>query len=1214
MASADNPDDMPLDDISDDASAFDSDEGEVDDGAPIAGKRPWTRKKRWQLSIILCILIAIALGLAWVNRKEIADDYIVQQLEALDLEAQYDIAEIGPDRQVLRNVVIGDPERPDLTIEEVSVAIAFSDLVPTIGQIAVVSPRLYGSYRDGNLSFGKLDPLLFTESEEPFALPDYDIAVVDGRALMESDFGDIGLKLEGKGQISDGFAGVIAVNAPDIALEGCSVRDATVYGDIAISGGSPSFSGPVRLDALKCAAQSLALSDLNADIDIVMPSDFTSADAKGSLTLADANYAGNRSRKTSGDFTAGWDGAAEDGEGLTNVKFALASDALSAPQLSIANFSVDGAVRVRGAFVRTELDADIAGNNLRAGEGAIAALAGYQSASEGTLGAPLIAKLRRGLAKLGKANRLVASVTAKQTGSVVTAIIPEARLTNSAGEAALAVSQVQYRSGASVGAQLSGNFVTSGQDLPQMRGRMEQNGSGALALRAQMDEFREGEAAIALPQMQVQQTRGGAIQFDGRMIASGAIPGGMMRDLNLPVQGDYSTGGVLTMGRNCTDVSFAALTLDSADLVLDRRNIRMCPKGGAPLLTYGNGGLKFGAQLPALAVQGQYGGENFAVSARSALIDVSAGSGSRGLALSGDLSGLRLKGSFAGVPVNAQSGKARFAMQGTPGAPGFALTSDISGLDMTGSFGSTPFALTTGAADFGWPNASGGQGTLRNAELVIGSGDAPNLFTIAEITADLGAGTGGKFAGAEVRLDALPMDIIQGSGSWRFNDGILDLADAGFLIFDRNGSELDRFEPLYGRDAALTLDGSDIKAAANMIHPASNRKIAAVDISHDLGSAAGNAKLLVEQLQFGGSFQPQPNSNDCYDAADVPRSDPERQSAGLSCLVLGFMSNVSGPVSGTGQFDWDADGVESSGSFSLQGLDFFAAFGPVQGVKGTVNFTDLISLTTAPNQTVTLASVNPGIEVLAGEVIFEVRDAQVIDLKEARWPFMGGTLLMKPVVLDFSQSEERAYVFQMDGLDSASFVAQMELANFSATGKFDGAVPIIFDKDGNGRIEGSVLTAQPPGGNVSYVGALTYEDMGFVSNFAFNMLKSIDYTGMKVAIDGPLSGILATKLEIDGVQQGTGASRNILTREIAKLPVKLNVNVNAPLQELFAVLRPVYLPEEFDVELFKALNGSPPEPLPKPLDEKAPDLDLAPPRQIDKKKPDIQLQESETKP
>ena len=47
-------------------------------------------------------------------------------------------------------------------------------------------------------------------------------------------------------------------------------------------------------------------------------------------------------------------------------------------------------------------------------------------------------------------------------------------------------------------------------------------------------------------------------------------------------------------------------------------------------------------------------------------------------------------------------------------------------------------------------------------------------------------------------------------------------------------------------------------------------------------------------------------------------------------------------------------------------LDFAAAFGPVKGASGTVVFTDLLGLTTAPGQVLAVQSVNPGIEANDG--------------------------------------------------------------------------------------------------------------------------------------------------------------------------------------------------------------------------------------------------------
>src|SRR5205085_5988860 len=131
--------------------------------------------------------------------------------------------------------------------------------------------------------------------------------------------------------------------------------------------------------------------------------------------------------------------------------------------------------------------------------------------------------------------------------------------------------------------------------------------------------------------------------------------------------------------------------------------------------------------------------------------------------------------------------------------------------------------------------------------------------------------------------------------------------------------------------------------------------------------------------------------------------------------------------------------------FSSEALDFAAVFGPVKGASGTVEFTDLLGLTTAPNQRIKVKTINLGIEVEDGELVFELRGGQVLAVQGATWPFMGGTLTLRPVTLNLGAHEERRYVLEVVGLDAAKFVERMHLENISATGIFDGTLPLVFD-------------------------------------------------------------------------------------------------------------------------------------------------------------------------
>jgi hypothetical protein len=298
----------------------------------------------------------------------------------------------------------------------------------------------------------------------------------------------------------------------------------------------------------------------------------------------------------------------------------------------------------------------------------------------------------------------------------------------------------------------------------------------------------------------------------------------------------------------------------------------------------------------------------------------------------------------------------------------------------------------------------------------------------------------------------------------------------------------------------------------------------------------------------------------------------------LSYLASGVIALADGTVTGEGRIDWRGGKITSSGSFASDRLDFAAAFGPVRALAGRVVFTDLLNLTTAPDQKLFIGAINPGIEVLGGTVQFELQGGTLLRLEDARFPFMGGELVLRPLALDLSQPEERRYVFDITGLDAARFVAQMELSNIAATGIFDGTVPIIFDAEGRGRIEHGLLLSRAPGGNLAYVGELTYKDLGSMGNYAFAALRSLDYRQMAVGLNGSLGGEIITNFDFDGVRQGSGASQNFVTRRIARLPIRFRVNVRSEnFYQLMTMVRSFwdvsYLGSPVDRGLLKVENG-----------------------------------------
>jgi hypothetical protein len=465
------------------------------------------------------------------------------------------------------------------------------------------------------------------------------------------------------------------------------------------------------------------------------------------------------------------------------------------------------------------------------------------------------------------------------------------------------------------------------------------------------------------------------------------------------------------------------------------------------------------------------------------------------------------------------------------GPGGLRIAAGVPSLDVAGRLGGTPIAIRSGPTGFAYP------GTLSARQMLVtlGPRDTATTFAINDLTAKIGKSVSGRFDGADVKLFSVPMNIVGATGAWGYGGGRLTIADGAFRLVDRQQPE--RFEPLVSRGARLTLMDNVVTAAAVLREPTTDAPVTRLELRHDLASGRGHADLAVEGLTFGKNLQPEK----------------------LTRLALGVVANVTGTVTGTGHVAWDENGVTSTGRFSSSGLDFAAAFGPVKGASGTIVFTDLVGLTTAPDQVLKVASINPGIEVTDGEVSIEIKGGQVLTVNRGTWPFMGGTLTMRPVTLNLGTSEQRAYVLEIAGLEAAQFVERMQLENMSATGTFDGELPLIFDVDGNGRIEGGHLESRG-GGNISYVGALTYKDLSAMANMAFDALRSLDYKGMTIDMNGPLTGEIVTRVRFDGVSQGAGAKHNFVTRAIGKLPFRFVVTVTAPFYQVITNIKSMYDP------------------------------------------------------
>ena len=149
--------------------------------------------------------------------------------------------------------------------------------------------------------------------------------------------------------------------------------------------------------------------------------------------------------------------------------------------------------------------------------------------------------------------------------------------------------------------------------------------------------------------------------------------------------------------------------------------------------------------------------------------------------------------------------------------------------------------------------------------------------------------------------------------------------------------------------------------------------------------------------------------------------------------------------------------------------------------------------------------------------LYQLQPNYHVAIESGRWPFAGGELILQPTMLDFSQPSTKYLTFRVVGLDAARFIQQMEFSNISATGTFDGIIPMQFDQRGGRIVGGRLRRAPAAGGTLSYVGELTDRDLGAYGMLAFNALKSLRYSRFDLTLDGALDGEFITNIDLDGI-------------------------------------------------------------------------------------------------
>lgn len=999
-------------------------------------------KKRW---LTAAAVAALAAG-TWLAREPIADEFIRGELESRGVPAQYRIDSIGFRSEILSNIVIGDPARPDLTARKVEVLLGYGFTGPYVSEIRAEGVRLYGRFGGGRLLFGALDKFRDPESTDPFALPDLAVMLRDARARVETPWGNVGAALNGSGNLRESFAGKLALVAPMVTAGGCSARGVSFYGDLRVRDVRPALAGPLRGRSLHCGNGAVAASSPQVALDVSLSEDLRQWRGSADASIASLSAASLRADRLG--VLARFDGSAVQTKLDVDAEMAR----LRGPDFAADTVKLAAAGSVGSAAPRLDGTIDFA--NARASTAARRAIAGSARGLSGTPVGPLAAKATAaiGRALAGASGSADFELAGEGPLARIDLIAPQLTSASGARFTGSADSRIGYIYGAKQPALLvAGKWSLGGGDLPTGTLELDRRAEGTVRGEARFSAYEAKGSRLALDPVRFSGGPGGALRFVTTALLSGPLAGGQVDRLRVPLAGTVAPTGALTLDGGCHRVG--ADRIEVGGFRLDRSAIDLCSRAGAPLLSAGPSGLRGAIRVP------------------------------------------------------------RIALTGTSGASPFRIASGLADIDLT---------------TLRW--------SLSDANVRLGEGDSVTRFTAQRIAGRAtGGGMAGELVGGAGKIGAVPLDMSEIAGAWRWANGALTLQ--GGLTLTDSAAPAARFYPLVSRDAVLRFADGAIEATAGFAERTTGTKILDTVIRHRFADGSGTADLKVDELRFDEAFQPDQ----------------------LTYLAKGVVANVQGSVVGDGRIEWNAAGVTSRGTFATAGADLAAAFGPVKGLTATLSFDDLIGLRSAPGQVARIDEVNPGIPVREGVIEYSLLGDNRVRIEGGRWPFAGGELLLHPTTLNFAADQPRRMTFDVVGVDAAVFLQSFGFENINATGKFDGTLPVVFDGLG-GRIEGGRIDAREGGGTLAYVGELTNRNLGTIANFAFGALRSLKYDDLTIVLNGDLDGEMVTDIRFGGVGQGEGATRNFLTNQVAKLPFVFNVKITAPFRQLLTSAKGFYDP------------------------------------------------------
>ena len=982
---------------------------------PVIRKRDRARRAaRWVgigLAVVL-ILVAALVAVAWLNRRAAAREVLVGWLDQRGIQADVEIQRLELNGFV-GSVRIGDEANPDVTVQRVEVDYALAlpwsrtGFGVTPSRIRLVRPVVRANWKDGELSFGSLDPLIEEFTGKP-PQPDSRgpvVIVETGRLRLDTEYGPVSLLADAR--VDDGKLMRLAARMPLAALKSGDVEARGLGGSLDLT--TTGNRVALRLDL---AAEGVAGPGL-------------AGDAVRLSGTADLPYPDFKTRR---------------GDGRAVVDLTLTGD-----RLAIGDATATGAALTLAA-------------------------AGQASGWVETLAFNGAASTRLRAASLSAPGLSVRSADVTATEAKVALL----RGANGLDWSLEGPATVRAASGRAADLVLTGADVTSPRlALSGSGGGIE--ASGALSARL-------GRAAFDT--LQLNQTTG---RFD-LDFASGRREAVILT-------------GSLASARGAWPL-FGAVTTDDVPELAEMKRALGAFALDVPALRLASGEAGLAVTLPRAAQLTPANGGALTIDPVARPI-FTARPGERG-----------------GGALNLVATRGQGLPEATFAVPDWRLTA--------GGFQATLDGRA--ALDFGLAR---GLNVQTRGVLATNAGrltyTASDCLTFTAERLELDANDVMDLAGG-LCASGGPLVVSQ-DGRWRAGGRLTDVkASAPFLAMEFDAVEGTAFAT--GSKAGLGLEANI--STARVEDATRPRRFNAL-------TASGTARLADEQ--WSGAFDLAREETTLgrltlahngltgeggivIDAPSLVFAEDGLQPSDLSPLAADFVqSPATGSASFNGRLNWNKDpnAGTSSGRLVIPGLDFTSPAGAVKGLSGTIEFTNLAPLTTAPDQTLNIATLESIADFTELDLTFSL-DKAAITVAGGEIQAAGGTVSVEP----FSVPLDRRPFSGVVVLDRVQLGDLIAGSGFGDRVRLDavvsGRLPFTSDPDAGVRIAGGSLYAAQPGRLSIQREALSDLEAGgggevppnTVEDLAYQAMENLAFDTLTADVDSTDGGRLGVRFHIVG--------------------------------------------------------------------------------------------------